>query len=73
MKLNINITSITIITGRGTDKVCLNTDMPAAFAADVCDEPNTFQFQAAAGHGEAYVAEHFPGVDVEVIAMSKGY
>ena len=60
----MNVTSITILLqDNQADQVCLNTDLP---------EPTwpykgrlSTCFRCAAGNGRAYVAEHFPGVEVE--------
>jgi len=69
MKLTVNITSITIITTAGTDEICLHTDLPTPYPADVSDRPADFKLVTAKGWAKAYVAEHFPGIKVKIIAV----
>lgn len=53
----MNITRATVLTGQGTDRVFLLTDLPGAFT--VYSEPLWLKFEATKGTGEAYVRKHF--------------
>ena len=69
--MQINITNITILTGRsGTDQVVLHTDLPSPYPAEVSDQPLTLDFNVAADKGLEYVQKNFPDVPTEVIDLS---
>ena len=63
----MNIKSITIVQGVGADKVMVETDYPSP-CPNFVSTPLTLDFNAAYGEGPAYVAKHFPGVPVDLIA-----
>lgn len=69
--MQINITNITILTGRvGTDQVTLHTDLPSPYPAEVSDQPLTLDFNVAAGKGLEYVQKNFADMQTEVIDLS---
>jgi hypothetical protein len=63
--MDINITKITIVCGRGMDKVYLSTDLPQTFYPWRGNA--SFALDVVAGDGENYCIENFPGVPIEVI------
>jgi len=67
MILCVDVTKVTIVSGRGADKVALHTteDSPSG----VSDEPLMMNFTVAAGDGFRYVTEvlHIDDKYVEVI------
>jgi len=53
----MNITKATVLTGIGTDKVYLQTDLPGSYT--IYSEPLWLSFDATKGTGQAYVRKHF--------------
>lgn len=65
--MHIEVTSCTVIKRSfKTDIVTLKTNLPTSVYPEYA--PLDLQFFCANGEGEAYVATHFPGVPVRVIA-----
>lgn len=61
------ITSITLISGQGSDKVSLETNLPNGIYP--YDGKQDVNMTLAKGTGEEYLAKHFPGVAVKVIKI----
>lgn len=63
----MQIKSITIVKGSGSDKVMLYTDLPEA-----CYPYHgglTLYFCAAQGSGQQYCVENFPGIQIEIVDL----
>lgn len=67
-KIMIPVDKITILSGRGPDRITLWTKLPSA-TPRVDRAPATLELIAAAETGEEYVRTHFPGVITEVIEV----
>lgn len=60
----MKITRIIIITGEGSDRVSLETDLPEATYP--YKESLFLSFHAAADSGEKYCKKHFPNIPIVV-------
>lgn len=65
MSTTINVLEITMILGRGTDKIFLHTDLPSATYPFKGSE--SLRLDITQGDGEKYCAKNFPGVPVREI------
>jgi len=70
MILQICITKVTIITGRGADKVFLHTTEPSP-CPGLTYEPLGFDFEVAIGNGFRYVTEVLK-IDDDLIEVIRG-
>ena len=69
MILCVDVTKVTVITGRGADKISLHTTEDCPFPKAVTEEPLCLDFTVAAGDGFRYVTKvlRFDDEYVEVI------
>jgi len=67
-KFTLEIKKIVIITGRGADKVYVETTLPPPFPLHVSDDDLNLTFEVVCGGGVDYVKKHF-GIDPEVLGL----
>lgn len=62
---NTIFTKATILTGKGTDYIMFDSNLPTAFPEMryAC----SFKIEARAGYGETWLKENFPNLPYEVI------
>jgi len=67
-KITLEIKKIAIITGRGQDKVYIETVLPSPSPSNFDDADLQLTFDVVCGGGVDYVKKHF-GMDPEVLAV----
>lgn len=64
--MNVHVTNITILEGKGLDGVFVYTALPFPLEFQ-CEDPLILHFDATPGTGKAYAEKHFPDVPIQVV------